>query len=90
MENFSYAKLSGDYRPTLHRVGVQLCNFVPRVLRVHCKEFFLMQCCLEPLGQHFIGFQPMQCFPKSIKAKLHRMFFMQCCLEPLGQYCIEY
>ena len=38
-------------------------------------EFFLMQCCLESLGQHDIGFLPVQCCPKSIKAKFHRTIF---------------
>ena len=30
--------------------GFQLCNVVQRVLRQHCTRFFLMQCCLKPLG----------------------------------------
>ena len=29
-----------------------LCNVVSRVLRKHSTWFFLMQCCLEPSGQH--------------------------------------
>ena len=33
-----------------------------------------MQCCLEPLGQHFIGFLPVQCCPKSIKTTLRKIF----------------
>ena len=32
-----------------------------------------MQCCLEPLGQHYIGLLPVQC-PKSIKTTLNRIF----------------
>ena len=36
--------------------GFDLCNIVPRVLRQHCTEFVLMQCCQEPLGQHGIEF----------------------------------
>ena len=80
---FSYTKLPGASRATLHRVsicamlskeyynniaqdfflykvvwsisgniaqGFQLCNVVQRVLRQHCTRFFLMQCCLKPLG----------------------------------------
>ena len=31
-----------------------LCNVVPRVLKKHSTWFFLMQCCLEPSGQHYI------------------------------------
>ena len=31
-----------------------LCNVVPRVLRQHGIKYFLMQCCLEPQGQHCI------------------------------------
>ena len=53
--------------------GFDLCNIVPRVLRQHCTEFVLMQCCQEPLGQHGIEFWAVQCCPKSIKTKLHRI-----------------
>ena len=50
----------------------QKCNVIPSVLRQYGTRSFLMQCCLEPSGQHRIGFWPVQCCPKSIKAKLHR------------------
>ena len=33
-----------------------LCNVVPVVLRPDYISFFLVQCCLEPLGQHCAGF----------------------------------
>ena len=49
-------------------------NVVPRVLRQHWTWVFLMQCCLEPLGQHCIGFWPVHCCPKSIKTTLNRIF----------------
>ena len=35
--------------------GFDLCNVAPGVLRQHCTRFFLLQCCLEPLGQYCIG-----------------------------------
>ena len=38
------------------------------------RRLFLMQCCLEPLGQHGIGFLPVQCCPNNIKVILHRIF----------------
>ena len=36
--------------------GFCLCNVVPRVLKEHWTGFFLMQCCQEPEGQHYIRF----------------------------------
>ena len=35
------------------------------------RNIFLMQSCLEPLGQHCIRFLPVQCCSKSIKTTLH-------------------
>ena len=66
-------------------LGFYLCSVVPRELRQHWKGFFLVQCCLEPQGQHYnIGFFPLQCCPRSIKTTLHKIFPTQCCLEPVG------
>ena len=51
-----------------------LYNVIPRVLRQHRTEFFLMQCCLEPLSQYSIGFLAVKCCPNSIKTTLHGIF----------------
>ena len=63
---FSYANLFGASRTTLHRVFT--CAMLPQEYQdKNYTECFLMQYCLEPLGQHCIGFRPVQCFPKSMK-----------------------
>ena len=43
-------------------------------IKTTLNRIFLIQCCLEPFGQHCIGFSAMQCCPKSIKITLHRTF----------------
>ena len=46
--------------------GFQLRDFVPKELRQHSKEFFRVQCCLEPFGQHcktYLSVQSVQCCP---------------------------
>ena len=35
--------------------GLFLCKGIPGVLQQHCTRCFLMQCCLETLGQSCIG-----------------------------------
>ena len=69
-----HAMLSGAYRTTLHSIYFDLCNVIPRVLRQHWAEFFLMQCCLEPLREYCIGFSAVNCCPTSIKTTLHAIF----------------
>ena len=46
----------------------------PKSIKAKLHRIFFMQCCLEPLRQHYIGFLPVQCCPKSIKETLHRIF----------------
>ena len=65
---FSCEMLLGASGTTLH--GTKIAQDVNTEWNI-----FLMQSCLEPLGQHCIGFWPVQCCPMSIKAKLHRFFF---------------
>ena len=43
--------------------GFYLRNIVLRVLRQYW--FFLVQCCLEPQGQHCIGLLPVLCCPRA-------------------------
>ena len=42
----------------------------------HCTGCFSVQCCLEPLGQHYTRFLSVQCCPKSIMTTLHKDFSM--------------
>ena len=51
-----------------------LSNVDPRELREHWIGFFLVQCCLEPQGQHCLGYLLVQCYPKSIKTTLNSIF----------------
>ena len=37
-----------------HYIGFFLCNVVSGVLRQHCTGIFPVQCCLEPLVQHYL------------------------------------
>ena len=72
-------------------LSFDLCNVVPRELRQHLTRLFLMQGCLEPLGQHCIGSEPAQYRPESIKWQhWTRFFHVHCCLEHQGQHCIRF
>ena len=52
-----------------------LRNVVPWVLRQHSTRFIPVQCCLEPLAQHWTKFLPaVQCCLKSIKTTLNWIF----------------
>ena len=64
-----------------HYIGFFQSIVVPGVLRQHCKIFFPVQCCLEPLEQHCTTFcemvfqQPATFF----KEALTKMFSCQFC-----------
>ena len=68
----------------------QLWNVFSRVLRQQWTGFFLMQCCLEPLRQHYIEVLSVQCCPDSIKKHCTGFFLIQTCLQPLRQHCIKF
>ena len=69
--------------------GFQLRDFVPKELRQHSKEFFRVQCCLEPFGQHcktYLSVQSVQCCPMKMQTTSKRIFLVQCCLKSQGQH----
>ena len=49
----------------------KICGKV--MFRRHCTGFYLVQCCLESLGQHCTRFLAVQCCPKSIKTSLNKI-----------------
>ena len=56
------------------------------LVQMKLSGFFPVQCCLEPLGRHYIEFFSMKCCPRSIKKTLNRIFPMQCCAKSLRQH----
>ena len=54
--------------------GFYLWNVVQGELRQYWTGLFLVQCCLEPHGQHCLGYLLVQCCPKSFKTALNRIF----------------
>ena len=70
----SYTELSGASGTRLHRVFT--CAMLSQQYNDNIKQdfFFLIQSCLELLGQYCIGFWPVQCFPRSTKKTLQRIF----------------
>ena len=71
-------------------VYLQLCKVVPRELRQQGKGFFLVQCCLEPQGQHCIGFFLCNVVQGVLRQHCMGLFPVQCCMEPLGQHCTKF
>ena len=68
---FSYAMLSGACQVTC---WVLTCEMLSQDYQDQIAQDFFIQCCSEPLGQHYIGFLPVQCCLKSITATLNRIF----------------
>ena len=67
-----------------------LCNVVPRVLRQYQKRFFLMQCCLEPLGKRCIVCYQFNVVLRLLRTHYRGFFLIQKCLELPGKRWIRF
>ena len=76
-----------DLGTTLHRsIPEEIFHSMLLACSDELSGFFPVQCCLEPLGRHYIEFFSMKCCPRSIKKTLNRIFPMQCCAKSIRQH----
>ena len=77
--------LSGASFTTWHKVfSVTLCNVCPKKIKATLKNVFLVHCCLQPQGEHYIGILLWDIVPKVLKEHCTGFFLCNVICSLLG------